>query len=117
MITNIKSVVERGKDAWNAGDLDGYLATYAENARYVGRGMLYEGKAAIEDAFRSRFASPEMMGHLELERLEIEIETDSDALLFGQITHSLDGQTQRGVFTLHVKRFGDEWLIASDHSG
>ncbi|MEM7800148.1 MAG: DUF4440 domain-containing protein [Chloroflexota bacterium] len=116
MNKNIIAAIERGKDAWNAVDLEGYLATYAEESRYVSGGTLFEGKAAIGASFRSRFDRPEKMGQLEIEHLQVDIATEEDGLVFGRIGLTRDGQVHRGVFTVHVRRFGDEWLIVSDHS-
>ena len=110
------AVFETGADAWNRGDLDGYLATYAEDARWVSGATVIRGRPQIAAAFRSRFDSADKMGRLEAENLEVEVIGESDAVVFGEWVHMLGERVRRGVFTVHVRRFGDEWLTVSDHA-
>lgn len=110
------AVFEAGAQAWNRGDLDGYLATYAEDARWVSGTTVIRGRAQIAAAFRSRFHAADEMGSLAAENLEVDVIGASDAVVFGEWVHTLGERVRRGVFTVHLRRFGDEWLTVSDHT-
>lgn len=105
-------------DAWNSGDLEGYLAGYydSEQTRYISNGKVIQGQQAIVDAYRARFPTPESLGQLALLELEVEPIGDRDGLVFGIWQHTRDGVTGSGAFTVHVRCFGGVWQIVTDHT-
>jgi len=117
-IESIKNVFRKGVDAWNRGDIDGYLDSYAnlEIIRLISGGQITIGKNAAVKAFKSRFSSSEMMGVLTTKNLQIEILTASDALFFGEFHLERNFTVSSGVFTGHLKKLSDGWAIVLDHS-
>ena len=115
---SVKDVFRAGSEAWNRGDVDGYLDTYATEGpvRWVSGARMVSGRNAIANAFRSRFPSPEAMGVLTTKNLQVEILTASDALVFGEWHQQLGAAMSSGVFTVHLRRFAGGWAIVSDHS-
>jgi ketosteroid isomerase-like protein len=113
----IRALFEDGAAAWNRGDLDGYLAGYwdSEKTRWARGGMVIRGKEAISGALSVRFPTPDTMGTIEAASLEIEVLSDTDALVFGRLVHTLRGTIQKGLFTVHVRNIGGNWLVVSDH--
>ena len=114
----IRALFESACAAWNRGDIDGYLADYwhSDKVRWVSEGTVRYGFDAIAAGFKARFASPGNMGRLEVANLEIQLLGESDALVFGAWIHTTPAAKCHGVFTVHVKKISDEWLIVSDHS-
>lgn len=114
----IKAVFTQGAAAYNRGDLDGYLATYADgdHVRWVSGGQMFIGKMAIKTALKPRFAAGEELGHLTLKQLKIEIQTAADALVFGAFHLQFDREETSGVFTVHLQRISGRWLMVSDHA-
>jgi uncharacterized protein (TIGR02246 family) len=114
----IRALFESGCAAWNRGDIDGYLADYwhSDKVRWVSEGMVSYGFEAIASAFKSRFNTPENMGKLEVANLEIQLLSESDALVFGGWTQTTRTARRNGVFTVHMKKIDGEWLVVSDHS-
>lgn len=114
----IKAVFFQGAAAWNRRDLDGYLATYADgdHVRWVSGGHMTIGKAAIREALAPRFASPEPMGTLTIKKLQIEIQTLTDALVFGRFHLQFEEEAIAGVFTVHLQQVDGRWLMVSDHA-
>lgn len=115
---SVKDVFRAGSEAWNRGDVDGYLDTYAAEGpvRWVSGARIISGRRAIADAFRSRFPTPEAMGVLTTRNLQVDILTATDALVFGEWHQQLGADMRSGVFTVHLKRFDHGWAIVSDHS-
>lgn len=112
------SVFEEGAKCWNDGDLEGYLATYADSdeVRWVSGGRVVFGKKAIAQAYRSRFTDAESMGELAARNLKLELATEADAMIYGEWHHRLGEIHREGVFTVHIKKMGNGRRIVSDHS-
>ena len=112
----IRALFESGCAAWNRGDIDGYLADYwhSDKVRWVSEGMVSYGFEAIASAFKSRFDTPENMGKLEVANLEIQLLSESDALVFGGWTQTTRTARRNGVFTVHMKKIDGEWLAIAD---
>jgi len=65
-MTSPAAIVQRQLDAYNAHDLDAWLATYAEHARqfeYPDQ-LLAQGHAALRERMRQRFADPALRARL-----------------------------------------------------
>ena len=114
----IRGVIEAQRDAWNRGDIDGYLADYwhSDKVRWVSEGTVRYGFEAIASAYKTRFDSPDNMGKLEVANLEIQLLGESDALAFGTWIQTTHTARRHGVFTVHLKKIDGEWQIVSDHS-
>jgi ketosteroid isomerase-like protein len=119
MVQNLRDAFETWQQAWNSGDLEGYLAAYwdAAETRYTSNGAVIRGKVAIAEAYRARVPSPEMMGTLNVPELDIELMGERDALVFGvwQLAGQ-DGSISSGAFTVHVRHINGRWYILSDHT-
>jgi hypothetical protein len=104
--------------SWNRGDLEGYLTGYwdSEKTRWVSGAAVVRGKKAIAAAYRSRFPSAPQMGNIEVTDLEIEVLTSTDVLVFGHLVHTVGKMVRNGVFTVQLRKIGEDWLIVSDHS-
>ncbi len=115
--TTILARFEEGRAAWNRGDLDGYLAGYwdSDKTRWASGGTVLYGKNAIVEAFRARFPSPKEMGSIETAHLEIDVLSETDALVFGRLVHTVGDKNQTGIFTVHLQKMGDNWFVVSDH--
>ena len=114
----IRATFDFGCAAWNRGDVDAYLAGYwdSEQTRWISGGTVIEGRDAIVAAVKARYPSPEGMGTLDLTRLEIDVLTARDALVFGRLWHTLGDVTRALVFTVQLRREGEAWLMVTDHT-
>ena len=114
----IHAMFEESCAAWNRGDIDGHLADYwhSDKVRWVSEGTVRYGFEAIAAGFKARFDSPGNMGRLEVANLDIQLLGESDALAFGAWIQTTPTARRHGVFTVHLKKIDDDWLIVSDHS-
>lgn len=97
--------------AWNAGDLDGYLATYADSddlTQFTGT-ETRQGIGEVRDYYRSQAASG--MGQLALSETGIEVLGSTSACVRGRWKVARSGQTSAGLFTLVLKKQRDGWRI------
>lgn len=112
----IKAVFLTGQTAWNNGDLDRYLETFAADARMITGGTVLTGRTAIKASYQARFTTPEAMGTLTLSNLTVDLETENEALVFGRFQVNGENGTVAGYFTVHLRRYDQGWLILSDHT-
>ena len=88
----IQTLADEWTAAWNAGDVAGLLATYADDAvRMPPNGPTYSGKAAIEEAFTSFF-----------EEFSGELDWPTDEIIVAG-----DWAFHRGTFTADLTPLGE----------
>ena len=116
----IRAELAREADAWNRGDLTGYLTGYAHAATttMVGR-TLYRGWDAIAARYRAEYGERARMGHLTFSDLEIRPLGPGYAVAVGRwalARTAAAGGAAGGWFTLTLHRGRDGWRIILDHT-
>jgi uncharacterized protein (TIGR02246 family) len=102
---------------WNSGDLDAFLAIYAENATLAQPEGYIVGKTMIRLLYQPRFAPDFKRDHLVMERLDVEEIAPDIALVRGIYRLDRDGtKVSRGTTTLFMKKIEGNWRILHDHS-
>lgn len=113
-------MLEASADAWNHGDLDGYLSYYAEDATFVGSSGLIRGRDEIRRRYRqSYWSSGTPADHLAFEVIDVRVTGPDAATLVGRyrLRDRTSGQDSgTGLFTLLLGRNNDAWEILHDHS-
>lgn len=119
---DIRTLLARSADAWNDGDLEGFLRPYlhSEEVSYVG------GRGPVHgfDQLRQNYATSYWQGGAPDRKLgfrDIEVtRLGADyALAVGWYVLSDRGsgrETDRGIFSLVLRRTPDGWRILHDHS-
>lgn len=104
-------------EMWNRGDLDGFMAPYAEAATY----MTPAGLIGV-DAMRARYLAKYFTGarpdqQLRFDQLEVRAVGTDHALMTGRYTLAGGGTPdQTGRFSLVWMRTPTGWRILHDHS-
>jgi beta-aspartyl-peptidase (threonine type) len=111
-------VIERQAEAWNRGDLDGFMATYwqSDSMTFQAAGTRLHGWDTLARRYRKNYP-PERRGKLNFSDIEIQQLSPDAVLLLGRyhLAYS-EAEEAEGVFTLVMKRFPEGWLIIHDHS-
>lgn len=119
-VSEIKLAFSQWTDAYNRGNIDGYLEGYdLPTMRYVSGKNIIIGKEEVCKVFREKGTK----GFLELVHFEAEC-FGGDAICFGKykLTEDIkDGKkieeiVHEGCFTVHVRKLNGQWKIISDHS-
>ncbi len=101
---------------WNAGDLDAFMAVYADDAVYVTAKGVVRGRAAIAARYAPSFqGGGNIRGRLEFEPL-VERPLGPDRRLFVARWTLRGREVQTGLTTLVFERRGPAWKIVADHS-
>ena len=117
----VSAELAREVAAWNAGDLDGYLAGYerAPTTLMIGRDTIMRGWDAIATMYRIRFGERRRMGKLAFGELEVRRLAPDYALAVGRwslVRGSDGGGNVGGFFTLTLHRGAAGWRIVLDHT-
>jgi uncharacterized protein (TIGR02246 family) len=114
----VRAVIDRQAAAWNAGDLDGFLAGYVPTAelRFVTGADVVEGFELVRERYRTKYGTPARMGRLEFGDLEVRMLAPDAALATGSWQVDNDSGRHAGRFTLLFRRMGEGWFITLDHT-
>ena len=104
-----RALVDAWREAWQAGNLDGYLAWYARDARQGER----RGSTAIADYKRTIWQT-KPPARVEIKDLDIRLSPDGLEASFVQEYQDATGYTDRGVKTLILAPEGDGWRIIDE---
>ena len=104
---------------WNAGNLDRFMAVYADDAVYVTGKGLVRGKPAIADTYRKSFAAGgNARGRLSFVQPAFRKVGPTHMVLWARWVLAAAGKAkgESGVTTLLFERRREGWRIVSDHS-
>ena len=124
--SRIKAVLTAQQEAWNRGDLDGFMAGYWSDERltFASGDTVTRGWQATMDRYRKRYqADGKEMGTLTFSDLEVELlgpatAEPTEAVVLGRwgLTFAKSADTPNGLFTLLVRWTPDGWKVAHDHT-
>ncbi|MDE0878470.1 MAG: SgcJ/EcaC family oxidoreductase [Sphingomonas bacterium] len=118
--TEVAAVMADSAAGWNSGDLDRFVAIYADDAVYVTTKGLVRGKAEIAARYRPSFASgSNKRGRLSFQMLAYRTISNVHQLLFARWTLTPadpKAKAETGMTTLLFERRKAGWRIISDHS-
>ena len=114
----IRSVLDRQREAWNAGDVDGFMDGYlrSDTIVFTSGGKIRRGFEATLAAYRDRYVDANAMGHLEFDDVEIDDLGGDAAVVLGHWELTDTPEAGAGVFTLVFVRSDATWKIVHDHS-
>jgi len=105
---------------WNAGNLDGFMAVYAEDAIFVVGDGVIRGKAAIAARYAPRFSRERAAGRgvVSFEDIDFRLIDASHALLVSRYRLKIEGKADQTGPTslLFEKKRPGGWKIVADHS-
>ena len=114
----INKVLKTQAQAWNRGDIDGYMQGYARAAttQFVSGDTLTRGWETVRDRYKSKYDSPEKMGRLAFADIKVtELGADSAMAVGRWRLKRSDGQPH-GRFTLLFRKLPEGWRIVHDHT-
>jgi hypothetical protein len=115
---SIKTLLDRQTTAWNRGDLEAFMEGYWKNdsLRFIGKSGITYGWKRTLDNYKKGYPDKAAMGTLQFTILHINKLSAQYTQVIGkwQLTRTIGNLS--GHFTLLLKKFGNQWLIVSDHS-
>ncbi len=119
-ITDIQAELSKQVEAWNKGDLDGFMAGYwnSDKLTFYSGGDATTGWQTTLDRYRKRYqAEGKAMGKLTFSDIDVAVLTGDAAYARGKWKLDLPDNTKpAGLFTLIMKRIDGNWRIVHDHT-
>jgi len=116
----IRQVLDRQTEAWNRGDLEGYMQGYwkSPDLTFYSGGTITGGWEATLARYRKRYQSEgKEMGRLDFPGETIELLGPDAAVARGRWRLVFpDGKQSSGLYTVILKRLPAGWRIVHDHS-
>jgi ketosteroid isomerase-like protein len=114
----IRAVLEAQADAWNRGDLKGYMDGYDRSpaTEFVGGDTITRGWQTVLERYQKKYDSREKMGVLTFSEIEITVLSRDAALVLGRWHLKRANDEPHGTFSLVFKRKKAGWRIVHDHS-
>ena len=114
----MSAVLEAQQDAWNAGDIEGFMQGYdkSEQLRFASGGDITFGWQDTLTRYQARYTSRAQMGTLRFDIKDVEIITHDSGMIFGKWTLTREADAPNGLFTLFMKKTPEGWKVVSDHT-
>ncbi len=114
----IDSLMARQENAWNNGDLQGFMQPYlkSDSLLFIGsRGLSYGWKQTLLN-YKKSYPDKEAMGTLHFENDEYKKLGAENALVIGRWHLYRTADTLQGTYSLNWQLVDGEWKIIADHS-
>jgi ketosteroid isomerase-like protein len=116
--TEILRILQTQAEAWNRGDIDAFMQTYApvDDLRFASGGTVTYGWKPTLERYKQRYPNRAAMGTLAFSGLTVTELSPDAALVFGhwRLTRATDAP--HGLFTLLVRHTPAGWRIFADHT-
>ena len=118
IINAVRAVLAEQKDAWNRGDIEGYMNGYARSSGtvFVSGDNVTRGWRTVLERYQKNYNSREKMGTLTFSDLEITPIANDAAVVLGRWHLQRAKDEPHGRFTLVLRRTKQGWRIVHDHT-
>jgi beta-aspartyl-peptidase (threonine type) len=118
---DVLSLMNFQADAWNRGDLEGYMAGYwkSPELKFISDGTVTQGWEATLERYRKRYkADGKEMGKLRFSDIEVIYVSENLAFVTGRwaLTFSKSPDKPAGGYTLVVMNMADGWRVVVDNT-
>jgi len=117
-VPQIRSVLWAQQDAWNRGDIDGFMNGYARSAStvFISEETIRRGWQTVRDRYKKKYSSRAKMGTLMFSDLEITLLSPDSAVASGRWKLKRINDQPHGRFTLIFRHLPEGWRIVHDHT-
>lgn len=114
----IKKVLEDQRQAWNRGDVEGFMQGYwkSDSLMFVGSSPPVYGWQRTLERYKKHYPDKAAMGELTFDILQVNILDDQNAFVLGGWHLKRANDSPGGYFTLWFRKINGEWKIVCDHT-
>ena len=114
----IRAVLDAQRDAWNRGDIEGYMDGYdrSPDTVFVSGDRINRGWQMVLDRYKKSYDSREKMGVLTFSEVEITMLSKDAAVVLGRWRLKRANDEPHGTFTLLFRKTKTGWKIVHDHT-
>ena len=117
-IPRIRFVLRAQQEAWNRGDIGGFMNGYARSPStvFVSGDEVRRGWETVRARYRQKYSDRAKMGTLSFSDIEVTILSPDAAVVLGRWRLKRANDEPHGRFTLIFKRLPEGWRIVHDHT-
>ena len=117
-VADIQSVLHAQQEAWNRGDIDGFMNGYARSAStvFISEDEARRGWETVRERYRQKYSDRTKMGALTFSEIEITLLSPDAAAVLGRWRLKRANDEPHGRFTLIFRRLPEGWRIVHDHT-
>jgi ketosteroid isomerase-like protein len=117
-VSEIQSILREQQEAWNRGDIDGFMNGYSRSPStvFVSGDEVRRGWETVRDRYRQKYSDHEKMGTLTFSDVDITPLSADAAVVLGRWRLKRANDEPHGRFTLVFKRLAEGWRIVHDHT-
>ena len=117
-VQHIRQLLDAQCEAWNDGDIDGYMKGYweSESLLFTSGGNIEYGWKSTLEKYKKTYDSPFKMGFLLFSDLRFSLLGENAAWVIGNWQLKREFDSPEGVFTIILQKFNDGWKIVHDHT-
>jgi len=117
-VAQIRSILRAQQDAWNRGDIDGFMNGYARSVStvFISEDSVRRGWETVRARYRQKYSDRAKMGTLSFSDLEINLLSSDAAVALGRWRLERAKDRPHGRFTLIFRRLPEGWRIVHDHT-
>lgn len=114
----IQNILRSQDEAWNRGDLEGFMTGYWKNdsLMFVGKSGITYGWNNTLANYRKGYPDTASMGKLRFEIIEMRSISTEASLVVGKWFLARSVGNLKGYFTLFLRKINGTWVIVADHS-
>jgi len=114
----IEASLEAQRQAWNRGDLEAFMAGYAQrpDILFTSGGKVRRGHAQTLEMYRKSYPNKDAMGELAFEVLELQVLGPKGAVMLGRWAVTKTPKEGSGLFTLVWQKTASGWKVIHDHT-
>lgn len=114
----ILSILEKQQSDWNSADIEAYMSAYwkSPQLRFASGDKVTFGWEETLAKYKKSYPDKESMGELHFTEINVEIISETDAVVFGRWELFRIYDKPGGLFTLRFHKFDTGWKIISDHT-
>ncbi len=117
-VAEIRSILHAQQEAWNRGDIDGFMNGYARSAStvFISEDSVRRGWETVRARYRQKYSDRAKMGTLSFSDIEINLLSSDAAVVLGRWKLERAKDRPHGRFTLIFRRLPGGWRIVHDHT-
>lgn len=114
----IRDMLGKQNEAWNRGDLDGFMNGYWNNdsLMFVGKSGVTYGYKNTFDNYKKGYGNAEQMGKLTFTFIRFTRVSPEYYFVVGKWELARKDGDLNGHFNLLIRKIKKEWVIVADHS-
>jgi len=118
IVSAVRAILEAQKDAWNRGDIEGFMDGYerSPNIVFLSGDNVSRGWQTVHDRYQKNYSSREKMGTLEFSDIEVNVVSTDTAVMIGRWHLARANDEPHGRFTLIFRKTKQGWRIVHDHT-